>query len=297
VSKLFFLHTHYIPDSLLKENIVQGAVIIPEFNPYLLKSYYSNTNAYKNLGEYFTFVKNYALYNNIELCFSLENLNVLESLEPLADYRSQGLIMMQLCHNKSNRYFSTETGITEYGFIILKKIEKFDIILDISHLKERWIENVLNSFGGRLTVSHCACDELYKNKKARSNSLSLNMVKELGKRGTLFGLAFVNDIIASVPCDSSKNDDFLLNDFVDQIRLFVEVAGIRSVALGPDFFDTDYFSRVFGVSLHIPAPLFHGCGYERIKQMLLDIGLKDYEIDALFRKNAASFIHNLRHTI
>jgi microsomal dipeptidase-like Zn-dependent dipeptidase len=269
----------------MKECSIVGTVLVPEFKPELILSYYNDVMYFKNLDEYFLYIHQKTWYNTIKLFFSLENLHILDSYKKIVEYKKNGLIMVQLYHNDDNAYFSRKTGLSKEGKNLLNIMEEHAIILDISHIDEYWIEKVARNFHGKIAVSHCACNELYTNKKHRSNSLSWNSIKQLGKKNALFGIAFVNDIIAADSYDMHGNDKALLHDLVNQLKLFIDAAGIHSIALGPDFFDTNYFSRIFNTPLHIPQQLFHDDGYTWIRKQFI----KD-EIDALFYKNVVDFI-------
>jgi microsomal dipeptidase-like Zn-dependent dipeptidase len=288
VNELFLLHTHYIPQTLLSNCEVVGAVIVPEYNPKLTFIYYGENKRFNNIEESLEFISTH--YQNTRLFFSLENLNVLSDYKKIPEYKRLGLVMLQLYHNNDNKYFCFKTGLTDDGRNLLKVMEENSIVLDLSHLDDTWAKKLASLFGGRIVVSHCACNDVYTKKEARSNTLSTKTIELLGKREVLFGIAFVNDIIASTSHAQDEDDNTLMKDLLIQIKIISETAGGHSVALGPDFFALDYFSHIFGVPLHIPDALFHNAGYERIKQSLIDAGLHKNEIDLLFYKNADRFL-------
>jgi microsomal dipeptidase-like Zn-dependent dipeptidase len=287
MNNLFFLHSHYIPRTLQAETKIIGTVIVPEFNTRLTTAYYGENKEFNSLEESFEYIS--ALYNSTRLYFSLENLNVLDDHKKIPEYKKVGLIMLQLYHN-NNRYFNFKNGLTDDGCNLLKTMEKNRMVLDLSHLNDYWVENIASIYGGKIVVSHCACDDVYIYKDARSNALSAKIIEVLGKRGVLFGIAFVNDIIASTSHAQDEDDNILMMDLLMQVKKFKEIIGINYVALGPDFFDIDYFSRIFGVSLNIPRALFHDTGYEWIKKHLIDDGFSENEINWLFYKNACEFL-------
>jgi len=288
MNKLFFLHTHYIPHTILSECEIEGAVLVPEFNSKLVPVYYGENKSYNNIEEALVYIN--AQYNNIRLYFTLENLNILNDYKQIAEYKKYGLIMIQLYHNNDNKYFCYKAGLTDDGYKLLKVMEKHNIILDLSHLDDFWAEKIASNFHGKIVVSHCACKDAYTNRENRSNSLSAKTIELLGKRNTLFGIPFVNDIISTQSYEPKEDDSILMNDLINQIKIFIETAGTASVALGPDFFDLDYFSKVFRVPLHIPEDLFHEAGYTLIKNSLSNDGFCKDEIEAVFYKNALNFL-------
>jgi len=288
MNKLFFLHTHYLPNTILSECEIEGAVLVPEFNPKLIPVYYGENKLYNNIEEALVYIN--AQYNKIKLYFTLENINILNDYKQISGYKKHGLIMIQLYHNNDNKYFCYKTGLTDDGHKLLNVMEKHNIILDLSHLDDFWTEKIASCFHGKIVVSHCACKDVYTNRENRSNSLSAKTIELLGKRNTLFGIPFLNDIISAQSYDPLENDGILMNDLINQIKMFIETAGAASVALGPDFFDLNYFSQVFRVPLHIPDTLFHDTGYTLIKNRLTNDGFCKDEIEAVFHKNVLNFL-------
>jgi len=288
MNKLFFLHTHFIPHTILSECKIEGAVLVPEINPKLIPVYYGENKIFNSLEETFEYINTH--YNDIKLFFTLENLNILSDSKQIEEYKKYGLIMIQLYHNNDNKYFCYKAGLTDDGHKLLKVMEKHNIILDLSHLDDFWAEKIASNFHGKIVVSHCACKDAYTNRENRSNSLSAKIIEMLGKRNTLFGIPFVNDIISAQSYEPQVDDSTLMNDLVSQIKIFIETAGVASVALGPDFFDLDYFSRIFHVTLHIPDNLFHDTGYTLIRSRLSNDGFCKNEIEAMFYKNALNFL-------
>jgi len=288
MNKLFFLHTHYIPHTILSECEIEGAVLVPEFNPKLIHVYFGENKIFNSLEETFEYINTH--YNDIKLFFTLENLNILNDPIKIEKYKKYGLIMIQLYHNNDNKYFCYKAGLTDDGCELLKDMEKHNIILDLSHLDDFWTEKIASNFHGKIVVSHCACKDVYTNRENRSNSLSAKTIELLGKRNTLFGIPFVNDIISAQSYEPKEDDSILMNDLINQIKMFIETAGKASLALGPDFFDLDYFSRVFRVPLHIPEALFHDTGYTLIRNSLSNDGFCKDEIEAVFYKNALNFL-------
>jgi microsomal dipeptidase-like Zn-dependent dipeptidase len=288
MNRLFFLHTHYIPQTILLECSITGAVLVPEFNQKLIPFYYGENKRFSSIEEnlIYTSVK----YSNIKLYFSFENLNVLSDYKQIPEYKRLGLSMLQLFHNNDNKYFNSKNGLTDDGYGLLRVMEKNNIILDLSHLNDFWTKEISRVFEGKIAVSHCVCNELFADKECRSNALSQKTIETLNKKDILFGVAFVNDIIASKLHAPDENDEVLINNLINQIKKITEIAGIDSIALGPDFFAFDYFSQTFNVPLCIPDVLFHDIGYNLIKTNLSRDGFYKDKIDSLFYKNATGFL-------
>ena len=287
MSKVFFLHTHYVPPNIQNDSIFAGAVIVPEFYPNLNYTYYDDVVAFRGLEQYFDYIEKTEKKANY---YAIENINMILPSTDIALLKKNNVKILQLYHHNGSRYFTIENGLTDEGYKLLKLMAKNDMILDLSHLPEKYIDDTLNSFDGKIIVSHCACSELYKYDKSRSNSLSKSAIELLQKRDTLFGIAFINDIISNTPCTKNENDETLLEDLFKQVLFFVDIVGDNNVALGPDFIDLQYFSNVFGIELKISRYLYSSIGYEMLKERLVLKGYENESIERIFSRNAIDFL-------
>lgn len=287
MNKLFFLHTHYIPENLISSDIV--SVLVPEFYPDLVNIYYKDICYFRELNSYFEYMEKKKPYN-CKMYYSIENTNILSSIMDIYQYLEKGLIMIQLYNGRSNKYYTVEKGLTNDGYKLLKVIEEQNLLLDLSHLNDNQIQDILNHYTGRMVVSHCSCRDIMIDSQNRSNSLSMKMIKELGNYGTVFGIAFLNDIVTSELHSNKENDDTIIEDLVEQICCFVDLVGSSKVALGPDFICTDYFSKVFNSKLHIPSNLYNIEGYEILKTKLMEKGLSSNSVEKIFYSNAYNLI-------
>lgn len=266
-----------------------GAIIVPEFNPKIIRSYYSNNSCFSGYDDYFIYMENAAFYNTINKYYSIENLNLLDTIGNLPKYKAHGLMMLQLHHSRDNKYFSLTNGLSDDGQALLETMKDLDLILDLSHLNDYWLPRIASQYGGRCIVSHCACSDLYQDTIPRSNSLTKETIKQLGQYDVLFGVSFLNDIISSSPYAGTEDDNMLLNDIISQLSLFIDIAGPEKVAVGPDFLNCEYFTKTLNAPLHIPTALEHDAGYNRIRQGLLKEGIADTVAEEVFYKNGLHF--------
>lgn len=292
MDELFLLHTHYIPPGLAGSKTKISAVIIPEFYPDLNLTYIDSMAYFSSVEEYIFYVEKMNPFK-CDVFYSIENLNVITGIDQLALLKGHGLRIIQLFHGKSNAYFSIKDGLSDSGISLIKEIEKLDMVLDLSHIPETCLDEIVAAFSGRTTVSHCACSELYAGKAARSNSLSAASIKNLARLGTVFGVAFVNDIAASnVSVEISTES--LFEDIVAQILMFFDLAGPKQVALGPDYFDCDYFSRLYQTRLYFPADMCSLSGYAKLYTTLREKGLTLSNVNNIFFSNAKAIVRDGR---
>lgn len=289
MNKLFFLHTHYVPKAIIDECHLVGAVIVPEFYASLNKFYWGVEKSYNNIVDYLE-DKEFMKIMDAQTVFSVENINMINNVDILPTLKEYGVKVVQLFHNKDNHYFSLRSGLTNEGIKLLNCMEKLDIVLDLSHIPDGRIYEVTRAYRGRKIVSHCACSDLYKYDTHRSNSLKKNTLKYLAKENVIIGLAFINDIIASSPYSEEENDSTILNDLAEQISYICSIIGVSKVALGPDFIDLSYFSKVFSVELKISGSLLNGSGFVQLRSMLLEKEFSNKDVDNIFCDNVIRFL-------
>ncbi len=289
MNKLFFLHTHYVPKAIIEDCCLAGAVIVPDFYADLNKYYWGTEKSFTNVVDY---LHNNSFIDlmNTQIIFSIENINMINDLSIIPVLKEHGVKVIQLFHGKDNRYFTLQNGLSLEGIKLLKCMEKSELILDLSHIPDEHIYKILESYDGRIIVSHCACSDLYKYDSYRSNSLKRSTFSLLSNRKVLFGIAFINDIISAFPYSNSENDDILLNDLVEQITYISSIVGVSQIALGPDFIDLLHFSRVFGVNLKISKYLNSGYGFDLLRASMRGRGFKDKDIDNVYCDNAIEYL-------
>ena len=286
MNKLGILHAHYIPTALLKGLDELYAIIVPEFYPDLNNEYYGAIEYFTDLEDCLHYESNF--YECRKVFYSIENLNMLRDLKKLKLYNSLGLLGIQLFHNSDNRYFKASQGLTEEGKILLNEILDLNMFLDLSHLRDEAILDIMKYFSGRLVISHCACVDFHSERENRSNALRLKTLEMAVKRGAYIGLAFVNDIIAKT--SNCTEDSNIINDIVNQIIELSKNLNSDNICFGQDFFSVRYFSQVYKTQLIIPKTLYNIEGYNFIEQMLRANGLEQSCIDKIFYKNVQTFL-------
>lgn len=291
MNKVSFLHTHYLPRRLLEEVDVESSIIALEIYPDLLMKYYNDYDVFYSLEDCISWHRD--KYLNKAIKFSIENIELLKNINSLAIAKDMGLAVVQLFHSRNNRYFDSKSGLTDAGYKLLHELIDNDIILDLSHLNDNAICHVLNRYDGKIILSHCVCSDLIETIHPRANAISRYTIDKLIDRGCLFGIPFVNDLVAIISHDTMESDTILINDIISQIIFFAKYVGTRNVALGPDFMDFEYFSKVFKQDIKIPKPLFEAAGYQIIWRNLRDNNFSDEEIILIMRENVNMFINKI----
>jgi len=253
--KFYFLHNHYIPNSLTSDGIFVKSVVVPEFYPDLNSSY---------LGEpcHFNSVQSYVKYVRANNChpsdtiYAIENNRIIHPSQikkTLRSYKQLGVKIIQLFCGTDNDYFTASQGVTVRGKELLQTLCDMDFILDLAHIPDKHIVSIAENYEGQIIVSHCACSDLYLSNNLRSNSLTKQNIARLANRVRLFGVSFLNDIISSN--ENELDQGHILDDILAQVVLLVKTVGSDKVAFGPDFLDVGYFSRKFKTDLLFPDTL------------------------------------------
>ena len=253
--KVYFLHNHYLPAKIKSGALQIKSVIVPELYPDLNNVYLGEPCYFKSVRSYIEYVVQRGYYST-DTVYSIENNRVINpSLirETLLEYTDLGVKIIQLYCGSDNQYFSKGRGLSPDGERLLFEISRTNMLLDLSHIPNDSILTIANRFDGRMIISHCACSDLYASRKSRSNSLTHDSVYQLAKRVEVFGISFLNDIVALAENELSSTQIF--DDIIAQTLLFVETAGADKVALAPDYIDTEYFGKHFNTKLVFPDTL------------------------------------------
>lgn len=264
---VFFGHTHYIPPDILNDHGIKiGAVLVPEFYPDLVYRYYNEVQYFRTVSAFTEFART-KLGRVSPLFFSIENIRMLSAGDSIAELKKLGVCSIQLFHHGDNLFFSRNTGLSENGLRLLHEMERESIFLDLSHLNDDWIHQILNVFDGKVMVSHCAVSELLEHAECRSNRVSMKTLDRLIKRDALIGLSFVNDTVSFH--ESEQDECNVYRSILHQIQYLVKSFGYDHFCIAPDYFDASYYSAVFSEKLFIPSIFYSSCGYHKLYSDLI----------------------------
>ena len=147
----------------------------------------------------------------------------LENVQTLFD---AGFRMMSLQHFFDNRLGGSlhgvkQTGLTEFGRDVVKKIDELDIILDVSHSSEAVVRDVLAMYNKPLVVSHTG----FKGHCDTNRNISDALMKKIAANG---GLIAVGYWYSAVCGDTPK-------DVVGAMKFGLSLVGEDHISLGSDF--------------------------------------------------------------
>ncbi|MDO5018774.1 MAG: membrane dipeptidase [Lagierella massiliensis] len=220
----------------LKEINLEGISDI-DYVDKALKFYANIENTYPDK---FKVTSNYKEYlenekNGIVSLFpTIEDGRLIESPEQIKELRKKGITLITLLWNNENSLgyphtlsgYENKVGLKELGIEVLEEMEKEKVIIDVSHLNEQGIEDVLKYTKKPFMASHSnarAVTDVTRN-------LSDIQLKNLGNRGCVAGLNLCPYFSSS---DTSVMTTF--KDYEHHIRHMLNKGGEDLVAIGTDF--------------------------------------------------------------
>ena len=196
------------------------------------------------------------------------------SLEKLQHFYDRGVRMMSLTWNFENEIaypnyvyegkVDTERGLKPFGFECINKMWDLGMIVDVAHLNDAGIYDVLSVARKPIIASH-------SNARAVHNvprNLSDDMILKLKANGGIMGMNYCPEFISA---DATVNQ---IPAIVAHIKHIADIAGVETVALGSDF---DGIPTPIGMSDCTKThDLYHA---------LKEEGFSQEDIDKIFYKN------------
>ncbi|PKO23885.1 MAG: hypothetical protein CVU38_01690 [Chloroflexi bacterium HGW-Chloroflexi-1] len=167
-----------------------------------------------------------------------------DSLEVLRVLYRLGYRVMLLARDGRNlvadSYMETraDSKLTTFGLAVVKELNHLGIVIDVSHLSDRCIYDVLELSSAPVIASHC-------NARALCNyprNLTDDQAKALASTGGVIGLTFPGAAFIDLHYNSEavppelkySADSPLFQKWLDHCDHFVELIGIGHVAIGSD---------------------------------------------------------------
>ena len=163
-------------------------------------------------------------------------------LKNIAKYAELGVRMMTLTWNGTNELgdgvgVENSQGLSEFGKMAVKELEKHKIVPDISHASERLFYDVAEIAEGPLVASHSNAKKLCSHKR----NLSDEQFAIIKKSGGIVGLNFCVDFLNDHAKKSSMNDVLRMAEY------FLSQGGEKCIAMGGDFDGADVPKDLNGI--------------------------------------------------
>lgn len=163
-------------------------------------------------------------------------------------------------------------GLTEFGKQVVRELESRKVLVDLSHLDDQSIDDVLEVAEGPILASHSNARALCE---AQRNLIDRH-IREIGRRNGVVGMnAFTNFIDVDSPT---------IDRFIDHAVYIAGMIGIDHVAFGFDF--TDFLPAESGYGVSADVELRSVENVPKLIQRLRERGFSEAEIGKLAFTNA-----------
>ncbi|BCJ85741.1 dipeptidase [Effusibacillus dendaii] len=139
-----------------------------------------------------------------------------------------GVRAMGLTWNNKNAIASgvgepTDEGLTPFGRQVVEEMNRLGMVVDVSHLAPKGIEDVLQVSKLPIIASHSNAKSVYPHRR----NLTDEQIASIAKQGGVIGATFVPDFIAAKAAT--------IDDLLRHIDRLLTVGGEDHVGLGSDF--------------------------------------------------------------
>jgi membrane dipeptidase len=169
---------------------------------------------------------------------------------------------------KGKLYNESQYGLTATGISFVKEMERLGIIIDVSHLNDAGIEDVLKYTTKPFVASHSNARTICSHPR----NLPDDLIRKMADRGCVIGINYGSTFLHDwLPGEKEVGR---ISDMVDHIRYIKNIGGIDCLGLGSDF---DGIDEPLEIGSPIDVPLLF--------QALQKKGFTQSEIEAIFYKN------------
>ena len=144
---------------------------------------------------------------------------------------------------------STGAGLTPLGREAVAELERCGIVVDVSHLSDAGLRDVLEVASKPIIASHSSCRSLHPHPR----NLTDNQLKAIAQTGGMVCMNAFGGFLSDNPS---------VNDYLTHIQHAVSVIGDRSVGIGADFIDDvlEVVDPILGGALAEEFPVVEGLG-------------------------------------
>ena len=161
------------------------------------------------------------------------------SLEALDAWHAMGLRSVGPVWSRPNRFGhgvpfrfphlpDTGEGLTDAGRALVRKLNAYNMVVDLSHLNTRGFWDVASITDAPLIATHCGAHAV----APASRNLTDDQLDEIGRTNGLVGIPYIVDFLR---VDGRLDADTPLTQVVAHVRHVADRIGVAHVALGSDF--------------------------------------------------------------
>lgn len=168
----------------------------------------------------------------IAVVICLEGASPLQNeIAYLRNFHRLGLRCVGLTHDMRNELADgirerSGGGLTHFGVRVVEECDRLGIVVDVSHLSDRGVDDVLAVGSRPVIASHsnarALCDV--------PRNLSDAHIRRIAERGGVIGFHALNALVSTRP-------DPTLDDVLGHIAHVAEVGGVDCIGIGPDLME------------------------------------------------------------
>lgn len=170
--------------------------------------------------------------------------------------------------------FCESGGLTSFGKEVVKKAEKLNMVIDVSHLNRQSFFDVAKNTEKPFIASHSNAD-IVNNRFGRKRNLTDEQIAIIKERGGLIGLNFCKDFFDL----DNKNGVEALKLHIDYL---LEKGCENVIALGADFDGCTLTNGIAGLQ-----------SMESVYSALINSGYSENFVENIFYNNAQSFFKKI----
>lgn len=197
-------------------------------------------------------------------------------IENVKRFAELGVRIMTLTWNEMNEIGSgvlseDKCGLTDFGKLAVAEMEKYGIVIDISHASDELFYDVVNQTNKPFIATHSDSRTITQNLR----NLTDEQIKIIIQRGGLIGLNLHNAFLNNNP------DKACMNDVLKHCEYMLSLGCENSLCFGTDFDGCD-----------LPRDIVGSDSIGEIYELFLRNNYNESVLKKIFYENAYNFFEN-----
>lgn len=176
-----------------------------------------------------------AARNKVGILMSFEGAEPMSSCQMLHGFYACGVRGLGLAWSRRNQAADgcdflgdlRKGGLTSFGLDLIREAESLSMLIDVSHLSDEGVEDVLNHVSCPIIATHSNARSIARNNR----NLTDTQMREIARRGGLAGINGCSIIV------SEKKDEAGVHKLMEHLDYMTGVMGDDHVGFGFDFCD------------------------------------------------------------
>jgi membrane dipeptidase len=164
----------------------------------------------------------------IGIILGSQNGRHFESVDDVDYFYGLGQRVSQLSYNSRTHLasgaFTEDTGITQFGAQVVKRMNRVGMALDLSHASDQTIYDGIALCDGPALITHSNCRALVAGHKRAVTDMA---IRALANKGGVMGLTFLRNFV-------SNEEPTTVEQLVDHVDHVANLVGIEHVGIGTD---------------------------------------------------------------